>query len=85
MCFSDVMAPRNKSYTPPKGRPTSGRDEDGGRSRRIPPMFEWIVLGLVIVAIVVAAWIYSSGSDGGSPHGAPAESVVVEVVPNTIG
>jgi len=78
------MAPSNKSYTPPKGKPTAGRDEDGGSPRRIPPMLEWILVGLMIVAILVAAFIFTSGSDGSSPHGgAPADVGTTELVLTT--
>jgi len=72
------MATHGKSYTPPKGRPTRARN-DGGRSvYRLPAIYEWIIVGLVLVALMVAAWYFSTRSDGTPLNGAsPAVASVI--------
>ncbi len=61
-------AGHGKGYTAPKGRPTATRDVAARRSFRMPPTLEWVLLGLVLVAIVVVAYVFTTAGDG-SPHG----------------
>lgn len=63
-----------RAGTPPKGRPTPKRNEQGNarkqenaRSRRL----EWAVLAIIALALVVAL-VVLGGDGGGAPlHGVP--------------
>ncbi len=77
------MATHGKSYTPPKGRPTKRRSANRGQASRIPAMFEWIIVGVVIAALMVAAWYFSNRDGGSAQHNGapPGAAAVTDVVP----
>lgn len=70
-----------KGYTPPKGRPTRGRNEVDDRRRAFGPVAQWITLAL---AFALAVWIVIAVTNGGDfnpindddPFGAPVEALV---------
>lgn len=65
-------------YTEPKGRPTVHATDNEVRNR-ISPTMEWVIVGVVLVAIL--GGIFYAGRDlrgaghggGGGGHGAPAD------------
>lgn len=50
----------SKAFTPPKGRPTRGRDDVLMRRRVFGPVAQWIAVAIVVV-IVVAFLIWVTG------------------------
>ena len=73
-----------KGYTAPKGTQTSAQGEIEEKAPRISATVEWVIVGVVLVGLLVAAFVFTSGSDSTSPHGgAPApyfEPVVVDQI-----
>jgi len=57
-----------KSYTAPKGKATTGQTGVEERNSRVSPTVEWIIVGVLLVAAVVAIFVFTSGSDTSSPH-----------------
>ena len=73
---SDVK--HGKGYTAPKGRPTvhhTGTE----RTRRMSATMEWVLAGIIFVAILGAIFYFSSPSSGGGHSGLPAEAPIVQL------
>ena len=65
-----------KGYTPPKGKHTTAQGGAEEKSPRISATVEWVIVGIVLVGLLVAAFIFATGSDSTNPHGgAPAPAV----------
>lgn len=71
--YAKTATPR-RAETPPKGRPTPKRNEQGNarkqenaRSRRL----EWAVLAIIALALVVALVVFGGDGGGASLHGVP--------------
>lgn len=60
---ADQRAQHNKGITPPKGRPTRGRDEILAQRRVFGPTAQWITLTFVIVLVIVAVIVLLDGGD----------------------
>ena len=69
---ADLASPSGKKgYTAPKGRPTihnTGR----GRSNRVSPAVEWLLAGIVFIAVMAGIFYFgrSLNSGGGGGNGA---------------
>ena len=72
-----------KGYTAPKGRPTVHHTGDE-RSRWLSGTVEWIVAGLVFIAILGAIFYFgrdfNSGGGGGGHNGLPADAPIVQLL-----
>lgn len=74
-----------KGYTAPKGRPTTHNTGEG-RGNRISPMMEWILAGIVFVAVLAGIFYFgSSFNSGGGGHGGAIEAPTTFVVPDVAG
>lgn len=72
---------KKKAYTPPKGRPTRARDDDGARRRAFGPVAQWITLALAaLVAVAVIIIVTNGGDFNPYDNGQPAP-VTVDAVP----
>ncbi len=60
---TDQRAQQKKGVTPPKGRPTRGRNEVVARRRVFGPTAQWITLIFVIVLVIVAVIVLLDGGD----------------------
>jgi len=72
-----------KSYTQPKGRATTAQGDVDERGPRISATVEWIIVGLVIAAVVIAVFVYATGRESTNPGehvGAPAPAARAELV-----
>ncbi len=60
-----------KGYTAPKGRPTTHNTGEG-RGKRISPMMEWLIAGIVFIAVMAGIFYFgrSLNSGGGGDSGA---------------
>ncbi len=60
-----------KGYTAPKGRPTT-HNTGKGRGKRISPMMEWLIAGIVFIAVMAGIFYFgrSLNSGGGGGNGA---------------
>jgi hypothetical protein len=69
-----------KGYTEPKGRPTT-HNTGVGRSKRISPMVEWLLVGIVFVAVMAGLFYFgrSLNSGGSGAIEAPAAFVAPDV------
>lgn len=83
---SDVK--HGKGYTAPKGRPTVHRT-GADRTRRMSATMEWVLAGMVFVAILGAIFYFgrdfSSPSGGGGHSGLPAEAPIVQLDDSFVG
>jgi len=72
-----------KGYTAPKGRPTTHNTGEG-RGNRISPVMEWIVAGVVFVAVLAGIFYFgrSLNSGGGGGHGGAIEAPATFVAPD---
>ncbi|MFT4866871.1 MAG: hypothetical protein ACI9N0_002872 [Ilumatobacter sp.] len=69
-----------KGYTAPKGRPTIHNTGEG-RGKRISPRIEWLLAGIVFVAVMAGIFYFgrSLNSGGGGAIEAPAAFVAPDV------
>jgi hypothetical protein len=75
-----------KGYTPPKGRPTRARDDDGRRRRAFGPVAQWITLIIAALVLVALIIIITNGGDY-NPYnndGAPAPSRLATTLAATV-
>lgn len=61
--MSDQRASQQKGVTPPKGRPTRGRDEIQAERRVFGPTAQWITLVFVLALVLVAVIVFFDGGD----------------------
>ena len=61
--MTDQRAQQKKGVTPPKGRPTRGRDEIMAQRRVFGATAQWITLTFVIVLVIVAVIVLLDGGD----------------------
>ncbi len=76
---SDVK--HGKGYTAPKGRPTV-HHTGGERTSRISGTMEWIIAGIVFLAILGAIFYFGrdvNSGGGGGHNGLPADAPVVQL------
>jgi len=52
-----------KSFTPPKGRPTRGRNDGGGQQRAFGPTAQWIAAAFLLALIFVTVIVLLDGGD----------------------
>jgi hypothetical protein len=83
---SDVKS--GKGYTAPKGRPTvhpTGEDT----SRWMSSTMEWVLAGIVFIAILGAIFYFgrdfNSGGGGGGHSGLPVEAPIVQLDEAPVG
>ena len=71
-----------KGYTAPKGRPTTHNTGEG-RGNRISPAMEWLVAGIVFVAVLAGIFYFgrSLNSGGGGGQGGAIEAPATVVFP----
>lgn len=81
---SDVK--RGKGYTAPKGRPTV-HPTAGGRTGRLSSTTEWIIAGIVFIAILAAIFYFGRdfATGGGGTAGLPVEVPIAQVHESTLG
>ena len=74
-----------KGVTPPKGRPTRGRNEVDVDRRVFGPVAQWIAVIValialfVVIVIVTGGGIFGTGGGGGGGHGMGPETPMVAV------
>lgn len=59
------QAKPKKGITPPKGRPTRGRDEVEQQRRVFGPTAQWIAAAFVIALILITVIVFFDGGDFG--------------------
>lgn len=52
-----------KGYTPPKGRPTRGRNEAPNDRRAFGPVAQWITFAIAVLVIIVVIIMVTGGGD----------------------
>jgi hypothetical protein len=52
-----------KGITPPKGRPTRGRDDWGGEPRVFGPVAQWIAVAIALIVVFVIIVVVTGGGD----------------------
>jgi hypothetical protein len=74
-----------KGYTAPKGRPTT-HNTGVGRGKRISPMMEWLLAGIVFVAVMAGIFYFGrSLNSGGGGGGGAIEAPAAFVAPDLAG
>ena len=68
MADSDTSKATKKGFTPPKGRPTRGRDESPGQRRVFGPTAQWIAAAFAIALVLVVVIVLFDGGDFGVFH-----------------
>lgn len=61
--MTDQRASQKKGITPPKGRPTRGRDEIVRERRVFGPTAQWITVTFVIALVIIAVIVFFDGGD----------------------
>ena len=61
--MTDHDTSKKKGITPPKGRPTRGRDEPLTERRVFGPTAQWITLVFVIALLLIAVIVFFDGGD----------------------
>ncbi len=59
---------KNPSQTSPKGRPTPRRDSVAKQQSSGSGLTGWVVLGVVAVGLVVAAFVFGPSGSGTTVH-----------------
>gem|GEM_PF-1112958 len=64
-----------KGYTAPKGRPTT-HNTGQGRGKLVSPVMEWLIAGIVFVAVLAGIFYFGRGlnSGGGGGQGGAIEA-----------
>jgi hypothetical protein len=81
---SDVK--HGKGYTEPKGRPTVHNTGDK-TSRRMSSTIEWVLAGIVFIAILGAVFYFGRdfNSGGGGYSGLPTDAPIVQLDEAPVG
>jgi len=70
-----------KGYTAPKGRPTT-HNTGQGRGKRVSPMMEWLIAGIVFVAVLAGIFYFGRSLNSGSGVGGAIEAPAAFIAPD---
>ena len=76
-----------KGYTAPKGRPTV-HHTGGDTSRRMSSTMEWLLAGIVFIAVLAAIFYFGrdfTSGGGAASGGLPADAPIVQVDDFVVG